>query len=274
MADPLGNGFRCHSLYCSLIFFISFPSLFPYLFMMFAVIGSGLSGHAAEILISFLFPSCLFSSPRSLPHTSFVFLSLTLCPLQPPPPHHWYQRRLCWLIALLSGTFPLPFFIPLSSRCLVSPFTGLSILYSVSLWVFLLCSQTLSTQTPLFKPDSHEPGADGGMYRWKSHSICLKWQLFRHAKDSLQDCMSGRIINEAQDQSTQTEFQMILAVPTVQTVIKIRSTSLPSAITPFQKLLFTFKIAIRARWWCVIIWGWYSFIVIFFKKHLICIANQ
>lgn len=229
-------------------------------------------------LLKYWFP---FSSPPVFfPHLALfrtppLSFCLSLSVLSnPPPPHHWYQRRLCWLIALLSGTFPLPFFIPLSSRCLVSPFTGLSILYSVSLWVFLLCSQTLSTQTPLFKPDSHEPGADGGMYRWKSHSICLKWQLFRHAKDSLQDCMSGRIINEAQDQSTQTEFQMILAVPTVQTVIKIRSTSLPSAITPFQKLLFTFKIAIRARWWCVIIWGWYSFIVIFFKKHLICIANQ
>lgn len=264
---------------------MSFTLLFSYLFHFFPV-PVPISFHDVCCHWQWLeWSRCWNIDFLSLPLLSFFLTSLSFAHLlclsvshslssPTPPPHHWYQRRLCWLIALLSGTFPLPFFIPLSSRCLVSPFTGLSILYSVSLWVFLLCSQTLSTQTPLFKPDSHEPGADGGMYRWKSHSICLKWQLFRHAKDSLQDCMSGRIINEAQDQSTQTEFQMILAVPTVQTVIKIRSTSLPSAITPFQKLLFTFKIAIRARWWCVIIWGWYSFIVIFFKKHLICIANQ
>lgn len=44
------------------------PSLLPYLFMMFAVIGSGLSGHVAEILIYSL-PLFLFPPP-----------------LQPPPP--------------------------------------------------------------------------------------------------------------------------------------------------------------------------------------------
>lgn len=84
MADPLGNGFRCHSLYCSLIFFISFPSLFPYLFMMFAVIGSGLSGHAAEILISFLFPSCLFFL-TSLSFAHLLCLSVSHSLSSPPP---------------------------------------------------------------------------------------------------------------------------------------------------------------------------------------------
>lgn len=56
------------------VLFLSFsflpPSLLPYLFMMFAVIGSGLSGHVVEILISSLPSFFLFSSS----------------PLQPPPP--------------------------------------------------------------------------------------------------------------------------------------------------------------------------------------------
>lgn len=166
-------------------------------------------------------PSCVFfffPSPRSLSHTSFSLCLSVSHSLSYPPPRHWYQRSLCWLIALLSATFPTPFvFISLSPWCLVSLFTGLPILSSVSFRLFLLRSWALffSRQTPLF-----QPGADEGMYTQKSHSVCLKWQHFWHAEDSSQDGMSGRIISEAQDQSSQTEFRMIFAVPTVQTVIK------------------------------------------------------
>lgn len=251
MAGPIGNGFRCHSLYCSLIFFISFLSLFPYLFMMFAVIGSGLSGHAAEILTFFLFPSCLFlPSPHSLSH---LLLSLSFClslsVLLTTP--SLVAEKLVLTHSPPVWHFPIPF---LKFRFLLD-----------ALWVFLQdflsstvllykCSSSVnrpSTQTPLSKPDFHQLGAGGGRYTRKSRSICLKWQLFWHAEDCLQDCMSERIISEAQDQSSQTEFRMILAVATVQTVIKIRSTDLPSAevITAFQKLRFTFKISVLAQSW-------------------------
>lgn len=62
-------------IYFTVLLSFSFlpPSLLPYLFMMFAVIGSGLSGHVVEILISSLPSFFPFSTP----------------PLQPPPhpPH-------------------------------------------------------------------------------------------------------------------------------------------------------------------------------------------
>lgn len=58
------------------VLFLSFsflpPSPLPYLFMMFAVIGSGLSGHVVEILISSLPP--FFSSPSLLLHLPCVLL--------------------------------------------------------------------------------------------------------------------------------------------------------------------------------------------------------
>lgn len=92
--------------------------------------------------LSLLLLSFFFSSLTSL---SFLFthllLSFSLCLSvshtlsSPHTPHHhhhpyshprhWYQRSSCWLIALLSGNFPLLSFSPLSSRCCVSLFTGL-----------------------------------------------------------------------------------------------------------------------------------------------------
>lgn len=165
MAGPVGNGFRCHSLYCSLIFFISFPSLFPYLFMMFAVIGSGLSGHAAEILISFEFssPPVFFSPHLALFHTPpslFVFLSLCV----PATTTSLVPEKLVLTHSPSVWHFPTPFLY-------FALFLSQSFLFFLEflLRLFLLCSWTVSTQTPLF-----QPGADGGVFTRKSHSICLK----------------------------------------------------------------------------------------------------
>lgn len=91
------------------------PSLLPYLFMMFAVIGSGLSGHVAEILISSFFLPLLL-----LPYVAFEALGW-----RTTNPLHWQ------LIPLYSFT-PSLFLFP----CLLI-FISLRLGSDVTLW---LCS--------------------------------------------------------------------------------------------------------------------------------------
>lgn len=97
------------------VLFLSFsflpPSLLPYLFMMFAVIGSGLSGHVAEILIS-----SLPSSPPPLlynPPSSFPVLHLRLRGWRTTNPLHWQLIPLHSFIPSLFLFFCLLiFFLP------------------------------------------------------------------------------------------------------------------------------------------------------------------
>lgn len=128
------------------VLFLSFsflpPSLLPYLFMMFAVIGSGLSGHVVEILISFL--------------PSFFFFLL-------PP-------------LLQSLLFPLPHpRVASEARGLTHDhFTGSSSRFSLSLLLPLfLCCLLIYFFSPW---DSAPTSHCGFCCLWKRSLLCRSWE--------------------------------------------------------------------------------------------------
>ena len=103
------------------VLFLSFsflpPSLLPYLFMMFAVIGSGLSGHVVEILISslasfffFFFPLLLYNHSSTF---SFPVLHLSLW-VDAWPAHFTGSSSCCFFFKLFSILVVAWFFSPVT----------------------------------------------------------------------------------------------------------------------------------------------------------------